>query len=230
MPTTRKTKKNRLRNALERCRPSDPLAALLKGNQRFARAWKLADSAPNNEQGNHARGKHLSSFWKDNCYTRAYWLNQGQEPWAAIVGCADSRVSPEWIFDCVPSDLFVVRSAGNTAFAESIASIEYAIEHLKVPLVMVLGHSSCGAVKAAVSAKATGSSVGSPSLDKLVAPMVRVVDPEKPVHENVKSNAMATAKQLVAKSKLIREAVAKRHVIVVAAYYDILSGKVELLN
>jgi carbonic anhydrase len=230
MPTHRKTKKNRLIKALERCRPADPLATLLDGNQRFAKAWKLADNIPNSEQANHLRGRYFSSFWADNCYTRAYWLNQGQEPWAAIVGCADSRVSPEWIFDCVPSDLFVVRSAGNTAFAESIASIEYAIEHLKVPLVMVLGHSSCGAVKAAVSAKATRSSVGSPSLDTLVNSMLRVINPKDDINENVKSNALATAKQLVSKSKIIKHAVKEGHVKVVAGFYNILSGEVEMLR
>jgi carbonic anhydrase len=136
-------------------------------------------------------------------------LNQGQEPWAAIVGCADSRVSPEWIFDCVPSDLFIVRSAGNTAFAESIASIEYAIEHLKVPLVMVLGHSSCGAVKAAVSAKATRSSVGSPALDTLVGSMFDIIDVNQDIAVNVKSNALATAEQLISKSNIIGDAVTK---------------------
>jgi len=230
MPTHKKTKKNRLTKALERCRPEDPLATLLDGNQRFAKAWKLADRVPNNNQANHLRGQYFSSFWADNCYTRAYWLNQGQEPWAAIVGCADSRVSPEWIFDCVPSDLFVVRSAGNTAFAESIASIEYAIEHLKVPLVMVLGHSSCGAVKAAVSAKATRSSVGSPSLDTLVNSMLRVINPKDDINENVKSNALATAKQLVSKSKIIKYAVKEGHVKVVAGFYNILSGEVEMLR
>jgi carbonic anhydrase len=224
MPRSRKTRKNSLARELERCRPADPLKALLTGNKRFAKAWKLADGASNSE-----RGQHFSSFWTDNCYTRAYWLNQGQEPWAAIVGCADSRVSPEWVFDCVPSDLFVVRSAGNTAFAESIASIEYAIEHLKVPLVMVLGHSSCGAVKAAVAAKATRSSVGSPALDTLVAPMFDSINVGQDVATNVKSNALATVDQLISKSKIIGEAVSKGHVKVVAGYYDILTGAVEVL-
>lgn len=217
-------KRNRLTYELERCRPEKPLERLLAGNARYAKAWKLADGASNSE-----RGKHFSSFWVNNCYTRAYWLNQGQEPWAAIVGCADSRVSPEWVFDCVPSDLFVVRSAGNTAFAESIASIEYAIEHLKVPLVMVLGHSSCGAVKAAVAAKATRSSVGSPALDTLVTPMFDSIDVNQDINDNVKSNALTTAAQLALKSKIIGDAVAAGHVKVVAGYYDILSGEVKVL-
>jgi len=204
MPRSRKTRKNRLTTELERCRPTNPLKALLAGNKRYAKAWQLADGSSNSE-----RGRYFSSFWSDNCYTRAYWLNQGQEPWAAIVGCADSRVSPEWIFDCVPSDLFIVRSAGNTAFAESIASIEYAIEHLKVPLVMVLGHSSCGAVKAAVSAKATRSSVGSPALDTLVGSMFDIIDVNQDIAVNVKSNALATAEQLISKSNIIGDAVTK---------------------
>ena len=94
---------------------------------------------------------------------------------------------------------------------------------------MVLGHSSCGAVKAAVAAKATRSSVGSPALDTLVAPMLDAIDVEQDVATNVKSNALATAAQLVSKSKIIRTAVTKGHVKVVAGYYDILSGEVEVL-
>ncbi|MFH1610202.1 MAG: carbonic anhydrase, partial [Candidatus Bipolaricaulota bacterium] len=77
-------------------------------------------------------------------------LVPGQKPWAAVVGCADSRVPPEIVFDQGLGDLFVIRTAGHVVDAAVLASIEYAVEHLNVPLVVVLGHRGCGAVAAAL--------------------------------------------------------------------------------
>ena len=78
-------------------------------------------------------------------------LTEGQQPFAIVLSCADSRVVPEMIFDCNIGELFVVRVAGNIANASSIASIEYAVAHLKCKMILVLGHESCGAVTAAVN-------------------------------------------------------------------------------
>ena len=77
-------------------------------------------------------------------------LVEGQHPAAVVLGCADSRVPPELVFDAGLGDLFVVRVAGNLAAVDEAASIEYAVEHLRVPLVLVLGHEGCGAVTAAL--------------------------------------------------------------------------------
>lgn len=79
---------------------------------------------------------------------------KGQHPFAAILGCADSRVPPELIFDRGLGDIFVVRSAGNIADPVAIGSLECAVAHLKVSLIMVLGHERCGAVEAALSGEA----------------------------------------------------------------------------
>lgn len=78
-------------------------------------------------------------------------LVKGQKPHTVVVSCSDSRVSPEIIFDQTLGDLFVIRSAGNTVDDNAIASIQYAVDHLRVPLVIVLGHEGCGAVNAAIS-------------------------------------------------------------------------------
>jgi carbonic anhydrase len=85
-------------------------------------------------------------------------LAAGQYPFAAVLGCSDSRIPPELVFDQGVGDLFVVRVAGNIASAEAVGSIEYAVDHLRVPLIVVLGHEKCGAVTAAASgAEAAGS-------------------------------------------------------------------------
>ena len=104
---------------------------LLAGNHRF---WD-----------GHPRHEHESS-------QRASVLHRGQLPFAVILGCADSRVAPELIFDHGLGDLFVVRVAGNFVGTDEAASIEYAVEHLHCPLVVVLGHQTCGAVTAALGA------------------------------------------------------------------------------
>ncbi len=109
--------------------PDDALAALLDGNARF--------------MSNHPK-------YPDQTLEHIRALEKGQHPFAVIVTCADSRVAPELIFDQGFGDLFVIRNAGNLVGDYELGSIEYAVEHLHVPLVMVLGHESCGAVKAFV--------------------------------------------------------------------------------
>ena len=88
----------------------------------------------------------MASLWNQNCFVPTDSLSNRQAPWASVLCCSDSRVPPEWVFDAVPSDLFVVRGAGNTAFTEAIASLEYAVSVLGTPLILVMGHSNCGAV------------------------------------------------------------------------------------
>ena len=144
------------------CRPDDSLTALIEGNSRFAAAWQ----AKNKESSLNERAQVMSNLWLDNCFLPASVLENSQSPWASIISCADSRVAPEWIFDAAAGDLFVVRSAGNTPFDEGIASLEFGVGVLKTPLIMVLGHSNCGAVQAA---RATDSL--SPLFDQLIMPI-----------------------------------------------------------
>lgn len=110
---------------------TEGLLALQEGNRRFT-------------QGNvlHA---HQAADWRAH-------LTSGQQPFATIVSCSDSRVPPELVFDQGFGDLFVIRVAGNVIDADVIGSIDYAVQHLKTPLVVVMGHESCGAVTAALQA------------------------------------------------------------------------------
>ena len=105
-------------------------------------------------------------------------LTKGQNPYAGILSCADSRIAPEYAFDSARGDLFVCRVAGNFANDDVIASFEYAIAVLNTPLLMVLGHKSCGAVDAAIKSIKDGTTLPGhlPSLVSAVGPAVKAVD------------------------------------------------------
>lgn len=154
----------------------------------------------------------------------------GQKPEAIVLGCADSRVPPEVIFDEGIGDLFVVRVAGNVAEPATTGSIEYAAEHLHVPLIVVLGHRDCGAVKA--TAEAHGPAEGNlGEIVKELAPAVAAAraSPGKLglVNDAVHANASLVAGQLVSESKVLEHLVAEGKVKIVTAVYDLGSGKVE---
>ena len=151
-------------------------------------------------------------------------LADAQRPFAVVLGCSDSRVPVETIFDQGPGDLFVIRLAGNIVTAEGLASIEYAIEFLGSGLVIVLGHTGCGAVQAAISVAESGAyppgHIG--LLAEAIAPSTRDAHP-------VEANARASARALVGRSSIVRAAVA-RGVRVLAAIYDLHTGRVTLLD
>jgi len=206
--------------ALTACRPADPLQALLDGNARFVQAWAAADAAPTAA----ARARILSAIWEKNCYATPSALAKGQAPYAAVLACADSRVAPEWVFDASLNDLFVCRSAGNTAFDEGIASLEYAVSVLGVSLVLVMGHSNCGAVKAARS-----SDPLTPLLRDLVKPIRASFTPGEDLVSAIKANARDAAAQITKRSPLMAEAVARGKVSIRSAYLDVGSGTITLL-
>jgi carbonic anhydrase len=208
-------------DALTICRPADPLQALVNGNARFAAAWSEADQASTPS----ARSRALSRLWRHNCITPASTLVGGQAPWAVVLACADSRVAPEWIFDTAPSDLFVIRSAGNTAFDDAVASLEYAVDHFAVPLVLVVGHSGCGAVTAALASAAL-----TPLLSELVAPIRASLEPGDDLKQAIVHNARRSAEQLSAKSDLVRQAVGEGRLTIRSSVYDIATGRVTLLE
>jgi carbonic anhydrase len=154
----------------------------------------------------------------------------GQKPEAIILGCADSRVPPEVIFDEGIGDLFVVRVAGNVAEPATTGSVEYAAEHLHVPLVVVLGHHKCGAVKA--TAEAHGPAEGNiGEIVKELQPAVAAAkaNPGKRglVDDAVHENARLVAGQLVSESKVLEHLVHEGKVKIVTAIYDLDTGKVE---
>jgi carbonic anhydrase len=159
-------------------------------------------------------------------------LTSGQAPFATVLGCADSRVPVETIFDHDPGDIFVVRLAGNFVSEAALASIEYATAVLKSPLVMVLGHTSCGAVQAAVDFVKTGAKLPGhmQTLVDAIAPAAKECRDQpgdwwyNAVAENVRLNVHA----LRTSTPIMADAVKDGYKIV-GGVYDLSTGKVTLL-
>jgi carbonic anhydrase len=135
--------------------PDASLERLLKGNKRYVEGLSLRHDFKHEREA----------------------LAGGQNPYAAILSCADSRIAPEYAFDSGRGDLFVCRVAGNFANAETVASLEYAVAVLGVPLILVLGHDSCGAIDAAIKSLKDNTTLPGqmPSLVAGVAPAVKAV-------------------------------------------------------
>ena len=155
-------------------------------------------------------------------------LISGQEPFAIVLSCSDSRIVPELAFDTGLGELFVVRIAGNVANTSSIASIEYAVAHLGTNLIVVLGHQSCGAVTAAVARGDNGYNLN--HLLAYVAPAIAASKEGATVNDVAKKNAEITVGKLKDRSEIIRNATDKGDVKVVHAYYNLDSGKVDFLG
>lgn len=157
--------------------------------------------------------------------SRVRELSGGQSPYAALLGCADSRVPPEILFDEGFGDLFTVRVAGNVATPEEIASLEYAVGVLGSEVVLVLGHTACGAVTAAVEGKAVPGQIS--SLFQHITPAV----PEGAgIDEAVEANVRYQARVLRTSSPVIREALEAGTVAVRGAVYSLDDGRVRLLD
>jgi len=189
--------------------PSESLARLKTGNGRFVAAPE--DALP------------------IDAVKRAA-LAQGQAPFATVLSCADSRVPPEVIFHTGLGDLFVVRAAGNITDHAILASVEYAAEHLHVPLVVVMGHESCGAVKATMDTPA-GKSLG-PNLDFLIKAIRPSVTASASAPEATRmrtailKNVEETLNDLVGQSVILKELGQAGTIGFVGAYYELASGRV----
>ena len=155
-------------------------------------------------------------------------LTGGQNPYAIILSCADSRVVPELAFDTGLGEVFVVRVAGNIANSSSIASIEYAVAHIGSKVIVVLGHESCGAVTAAVSGGDNGYNLN--HLLSHITPAIAASPEGAAVNDVVKKNAEMNAGELVNRSAIIRDAVNAGKVQIVPAYYNLGSGKIDFLD
>ena len=149
-----------------------------------------------------------------------------QEPFAAVLSCADSRVPVEIIFDQSIGHLFVARVAGNLATTEIIASLEYGAAVLGTSAIMVLGHAACGAVKAAIAGKEVPGKIS--SLFVLLHPAVVQAGPD--LEATIKANARIQANILSQASPLLAGLIKAGRLKVVAAYYDLRTGRVELLS
>jgi carbonic anhydrase len=162
---------------------------------------------------------------------RRLTATKGQYPFAVILGCSDSRVPAEVLFDQGVGDLFVIRVAGNIASVDEVASIEYGTDHLGSPLVVVLGHSHCGAVTAAAQGAETHGSI--PILLKSVAPAVQRVKashpnkkPEELLNQCIEENVWEAVESMFGMSPILAQRVRDGKLQVVGAIYDIDSGKV----
>jgi carbonic anhydrase len=186
---------------------NDALKRLTDGNQRFA-----AHEVTHPEQTPQRRAE----------------IAGGQHPFAIVLSCADSRVPPELIFDQGLGDLFVVRVAGNTADDVALGSIEYAVEHLHVPLIIVLGHEKCGAVQAALAGKPEPGhimSVASPI--EPVLPEARQMSGDA-LHNAVVLNARHVADQLRRSEPVLKKHFDAGEVGIISAVYELDSGRVVL--
>lgn len=185
--------------------PALALQALLDGNQRFV-------------------DQKLTSFSEDLAILKQNTVYK-QEPFAAVLSCADSRVPVELLFDQSIGHLFVNRVAGNIATPEIIASLEYGAAVLGTAVIMVLGHGGCGAVKAAMQGKAVPGQISS-----LFAPIRAAVDlAGGDLELAIRTNAKTHARLLSVASPLLAGLIADGKLAIVAGYYDLATGKVTQL-
>ena len=192
--------------------PSEALDRLMQGNARYAA------NAPNERDYSAARAA----------------LAEAQFPIAAVVGCSDSRVVPDLVFDQSPGSLFVVRLAGNIVDDDAFASLEYAVKFLGAPLIMVLGHSNCGAVAAAIKVVMERVELPGhlPELIKAIKPAVIAAHGRHAgdlLAVAIEENVRLSMKRLISDAPVISEALAGKTVAIAGGVYDIASGKVGLI-
>ncbi len=160
-------------------------------------------------------------------------LSGGQNPYAAILSCADSRIAPEYAFDTARGDLFVCRIAGNFASDEMIASLEYAIAVLNVPLILVLGHESCGAVDATIKSLKDNSTLPGhlPSLVTALAPAVKAVSQQggDTLANATRQNVIDNVARLKSATPILGAAVEQNKLKVVGGIYRLKDGRVDMV-
>src|SRR5579863_9332618 len=191
--------------------PEGALDRLMKGNERYVQGTALRHDFRHEREA----------------------LSKGQNPFAGILSCADSRVAPEYAFDTARGDLFVVRVAGNFVNTDNLASFEYGVAVLKTPLILVLGHEACGAVKATISSIKTETTLPGhlPSLVKALAPAVTAVLAKSgdvlanAIEENVRQNVAA----LKNASPILNAAVDEKRVAIVGGVYRLATGAVDFI-
>lgn len=186
--------------------PDEALAQLLDGNRRYVE-------------------QRLRSLNEDLDILKQKTVEK-QEPFATVLSCADSRVPVELVFDQSIGHVFVARVAGNVASSEIIATVEYGAMVLGTRVVMVMGHGNCGAVKAAIEAKAAPGQIS--ALYRYIRPAIDEAGSD--VDAAVRANARIQAKLLRDSSPVLAELAKRGKVKVVASYYELSSGKVTLLE
>ena len=198
----------------------EALDKLKAGNARF-----VAESRSNHDHVGEARRTQVA---------------EGQEPFAIILGCSDSRVPAELIFDQGLGDLFVIRVAGNIVAASQIGSIEFAAERFHTRLVVVLGHTQCGAISATLEALSHGSDAQSPSLQFIVdrvrpaiEPLFKTAlrdDPGALAREAVRANIRASVEHLRHGSEILEELIQRNGLTIVGAEYSLETGLIDFFD
>ncbi len=186
--------------------PEAALQQLIDGNRRFAEG-------------------RMTSFDEDLDVLKAKTVEK-QEPFAAVLSCADSRVPVELIFDQSIGHLFVVRVAGNIATSAMIASLEYGVAVLGTKAIMVLGHANCGAVKASIEAKAVPGQIS--ALYPYIRPAVDQAGTN--LEAAIRANAKIQAALLRQSSPVLAEHIKQNQLKIVAGYYDLASGTVSVID
>lgn len=161
-------------------------------------------------------------------------LVKGQQPFATILGCSDSRVPPEWVFDAGLGELFVIRVAGNVLSPEVAGSLQYAGSHLQTPLFVVLGHEGCGAINAALATKEAGAQHKA-RIQILVDSILRAIpdldpqlSPSERLSQAIESNVRWTVRQVL-ESPEGKLRAAEGRMKIVGAIYEIETGHVKWL-
>lgn len=193
--------------------PDEALAKLKAGNEKFVSAPELCEI---DMQANRAE------------------VAQGQSPWATVLTCADSRVSPELLFGGMNlGELFVCRNAGNMADTATMGSIEYAVEHLRTPLILVLGHERCGAVSAACEAAEKGTkfpgSIG-PMVDAILPAAQSLLGKPGDFVDNVVIESARLTAAKITESEIVAELIHEGKLKVVYGRYDLDAGQVDFIG
>jgi carbonic anhydrase len=191
--------------------PAGALELLVKGNARYV------DGVSRRHDFKHERAA----------------LTSGQNPYAGILSCADSRIAPEYAFDSGRGDLFVCRVAGNFTNDDTIASFEYAVAILGTPLIMVLGHDACGAVDATIKSLKENTTMPG-HLPALVRSLTSAVQasagqPGDPLGNGIRQNVINNVATLKAASPILDAAVAQQKLKVVGGIYRLADGRVDLV-
>jgi len=212
--------------------PAEAISRLKEGNERYTRGNPQHPHESSEERTQLATNSYenASVIFPDMTKRREE-LAKSQHPFAVVLGCADSRVPPEIVFDQGLGDLFVLRVAGNVIDDHSLGSIEYAVDHLAVRLIVVLGHQRCGAVKAAKETIAAKGEAPAhiQSLVTAIQPAVEATakgDLETTVRENVKNVVQA----LRSSAPILKAKVDSGELKVVGAYYSLDTGSVAFLD
>lgn len=199
---------------------SEAIERLKQGNQRFVSGVRSVDSM--------VKQIHRADF------------SRNQSPFAIILGCSDSRVPAEIVFDQGLGDLFVIRVAGNIVAPSQVGSIEFAVEQFATPLVVVLGHSMCGAVMATLEdmeSRAESKSSNVLSIVNRIRPTIEILqltelknNPDQLLQTAIRANILASVNHLRHGSQMLEQLVQEKSLTIVGAEYSLESGEVEFIT